>query len=409
MPGHIFAYRAGQRARPACHIDDAPFLASRRMTTLGIVLVAPMIAPITDSDAPLGGAQAFLADLARGLVAAGHQVTLLAARGSSVTGVCCPDLGIDAAPLRDERLLTSASATTQRATLAQHDAFRAARGWLEQHCAEVDVVHAHAFDAPAFDTLADIPRPVLHTLHLPPLRADVVHAAVRAMRQPRVLLIAVSESSRRAWRAHGVDVMHVIPNGVDLAGIPFGATPHGYLLFAGRLAPEKGAAVAIGAARRSGYPLLLVGAAYDAAYTDEQVLPFAWCNPEWSVNEPLDAPATWIGARPRHVVHQLMATATATLVPSLWEEPFGLAAVEAQAAGSPVVAFDRGGLHDVVANGRTGVLVAPNDEIAFAQAIPVAADLDRAACRAWIADRFSIAITIVAHEALYRRAVAESA
>jgi len=379
------------------------------MTTLDIVLVAPMVAPITDNDAPLGGAQAFLADLARGLVAAGHRVTLLAARDSSVSGVCCPDLGIDATPLRAERMLTSESDATQRATPAQHDAFRAARGWLEQHRAEVDLVHAHAFDAPAFDSLADMPCPVLHTLHLPPLRADVVQAAIRARRQPRASLIAVSESSRQAWRAHGVDVTNVIPNGVDLTRIAFGAAARGYLLFAGRLAPEKGAAVAIGAARRSGYPLLLVGAAYDAAYTDEQVLPFARGMPEWSEDEPLDAPATWIGARPRHVVHRLMATATATLVPSRWDEPFGLAAVEAQAAGCPAIAFDRGGLHDVIATGRTGVLVPADDEIAFAQAIPVATRLDRAACRAWIADRFSIVTAVVAHEALYRRAVAASA
>ncbi|MGH7634931.1 MAG: glycosyltransferase, partial [Gemmatimonadaceae bacterium] len=170
-----------------------------------------------------------------------------------------------------------------------------------------------------------------------------------------------------------------------------------------------GAAVAIGAAHGSGYPLLLVGEAYDAAYTEEHVLPYARCRPEWREEEPLDAPVTWIGARPRHVVHRLMATATATLVPSRWEEPFGLAAVEAQAAGCPAIAFDRGGLHDVIADGRTGVLVPPDDEIAFARAIPVAARLDRAACRAWVADRFSMATTIVAHEALYRRVVAASA
>jgi len=112
------------------------------MTPLGIALIAPMVAPITDDDAPLGGAQALLADLARGLVAAGHRVTLLAARGSGIAGACCPDLGIDTAPLRDERLLTTASVTTHRATPAQRAAFRAARRWLDQHRGEVDVVHA---------------------------------------------------------------------------------------------------------------------------------------------------------------------------------------------------------------------------------------------------------------------------
>jgi len=375
------------------------------MTPLGIALIAPMVAPITDDDAPLGGAQALLADLARGLVAAGHRVTLLAARGSGIAGACCPDLGIDTAPLRDERLLTTASVTTHRATPAQRAAFRAARRWPDQHRGEVDVVHAHAFDAPAFDSLADPPCPVLHTVHLPPLRADVVQAAARAVRDPQVSLVAVSESLRRAWRAQGVDVSDVIPNGVDLGRIAFGAAARGFLLFAGRLAPEKGAAVAIRAAQASGYPLLLVGAAYDAAYTREQVLPFAHRKPEWREDEPLDAPVTWIGARPRHVVHRLMATATATLVPSRWDEPFGLAAVEAQAAGCPAIAFDRGGLHDVILHGRTGVLVPPDDEAAFAHAIPVAARLDRDACRAWVADRFSMATTIMAHEALYRRVI----
>jgi glycosyltransferase involved in cell wall biosynthesis len=96
------------------------------------------------------------------------------------------------------------------------------------------------------------------------------------------------------------------------------------------------------------------------------------------------------------------------LVPSLWDEPFGLVACEALAAGVPVVGYDSGALREIVEQGVTGALV-PRGAIAEAAAsIATAARFDRAACRQRIAARFSLAAFVAGHERLYRQMLANS-
>lgn len=96
-----------------------------------------------------------------------------------------------------------------------------------------------------------------------------------------------------------------------------------------------------------------------------------------------------------------MAGAAGLLLPVRREEPFGLVAVEAQAAGCPVVAFDRGGVREAVSDGRTGFVVHADDLGRFVEAIRRLPELDRTACRAWARDRFGLDAMISAHEAQY--------
>lgn len=357
-----------------------------------------MVAPIDATVAPLGGTQALLADLARGLAERGHAVTLLAADGSHVAGVHVPRLGID--PRQLVRARFGDAADTPRPDLAAQDAaFAAARAWVDRHAADLDVVHAHAYDAPAFDRLRGAPVPVVHTLHLPPLDPSVVAAVGRAAQD--ATLVCVSYASAEGWRQAGVRVDREIPNGLDLRAIPFGANHAGYLLWVGRVAPEKGPDVAIRAAGALNMPLLLVGNVYDEAYFVHAVRPLVHEQPERRLGEPLLHPATFVGHRPRYQVATLMAGAAATLLPVRWEEPFGLVAAEAQAAGSPVAAFARGALPQVVATGLTGCLAEPDDEPDFVRAVQAALRIDRAACRAWVAERFGLQRMLASYEALY--------
>ena len=96
------------------------------------------------------------------------------------------------------------------------------------------------------------------------------------------------------------------------------------------------------------------------------------------------------------------------LCPSRWDEPFGLAAAEAQACGTPVVAFRRGGLSEVIVDGVTGFLVPPDDVAAAAAAVaPSAARLSRAACRQHAEGQLDLEVSLDAHERLYRRVAGE--
>jgi glycosyltransferase involved in cell wall biosynthesis len=361
-----------------------------------ILEVAPFASPIDQRGAQLGGAQVLIADLAGGLAARGHEVTLAAADGSSVSGVTLAPLGVDSAKLRRADL---GSRDAPRADeVEQRAAFARVGSWLSAHAAEIDVAHAHAYDAPAFEELADAARPVVHTIHLPPLDATVVRAARAAT---RATLVTVSRANARAWTAAGVTVSHVVPNGVDLATIPFGSAGADHLLYAGRISPEKGVDAAIDAAEAVGRGLVLVGAAYDESYFARAIAPRVRAVERLEPGAPVRG-AIYLGPQPRAAVHRLMRDAAATLMPVRWDEPFGLVALESLAAGTPVVAYRRGGLPEII-DISCGELVAPDDQEAFAGAIGGAVAKERQACRRR-AERFGLDAMVGAYEALLAQA-----
>lgn len=343
-----------------------------------VALVAPLVAPIDDRRGQIGGAQSVVADLARGLAARGHRVTVVAPRGSHIHGAVIVDLGIDA----DARAAIQPHGPAPTETLAR--AFASVGAWLEGHAADFDVIHGHAFDPPALERIRG--DRVIHTLHLPPLGADIVRAAGAA----GATLATVSESCRADWRSAGIDVPELLPNGIDVGGVPEGLGQGGYLAFAGRMSPEKGPDVACRAARLAGWPLRLAGPVYDEAYFARDVQPL------------LGPSTTYVGALERRALWRMLGSARATLLPVRWNEPFGLVALESLAAGTPVVAYARGGLRDIIVDGRSGRLVSPDDEAAFVEGVRDAGRLARSGCRsdAW---RHDLSVMLDAHERLYRR------
>jgi glycosyltransferase involved in cell wall biosynthesis len=98
-----------------------------------------------------------------------------------------------------------------------------------------------------------------------------------------------------------------------------------------------------------------------------------------------------------------MAEASAVLVPSQWEEPFGLVPCEAQAAGAPVVGYAIGALPEIVEDGRTGWLVAPGDIAAAADALARVDAIARRDCRARVEERFSVPSMLDAYEQVYAK------
>lgn len=348
-----------------------------------IALVAPLVAPLRDP--PLGGAQTVIGDLAAGLAGRGHQVDVYAASGSTVPGATTVDLGIDWRPISASRHRAGRPPEPSRAA---RDGFR--RIYAEAGARGYDVIHNHAFDAAAVDLAPVGPAPVVHTVHLPPegpMAASL--RAARARASPAVV-VAVSRAQAASWAAL-VPVDRVIRNGVPVGRIPFGAGPGAGAVFAGRLSPEKGAREAIEIALRAGVPLSLHGDAYDG--------PYASATLEAHRGTP---GVTLTPALPRTQLWARLASAAAVLCPSRWEEPFGLVAAEAMAAGTPVVGYRTGGLAEIVAEGVTGILVDPGDTAAAAAALRAVTAVDRAACRRHAERSLDLEAAIDAHEALYR-------
>jgi glycosyltransferase involved in cell wall biosynthesis len=364
-----------------------------------IAIMAPLVTAIREPQR--GGSQAFVSDLARGLAGRGHDVHVYAAAGSEIPGVAVIDTGVDPGALAGTLYRASGPATGALpaagargedgpdAAAAAESAFRTV--YTAVQATRYDVVHNHAFDAPAVRHAAALHAPVVHTLHLPPDTAvsAALRDAVRSGRPPAAAV--VSEFQARAWR-RVVPVAAILPPYPPTGVIPWSARPGQGALFAGRLSPEKGTAEAIDIARAAGVPIDVFGDVYDPGYSREQI----------------DPRRSWPGVTvrpgvPRTVLWQAMARAAVVLFPARWDEPFGMVAAEAQACGTPVIAFQCGGLSEVIMDGVTGFLVPPGDLDAAAGAVPKVAGLSRPACREHAQDHLDLDLTLDTHERLYRR------
>jgi glycosyltransferase involved in cell wall biosynthesis len=363
-----------------------------------IAIMAPLVTAIREPQR--GGSQAFVSDLASGLAARGHDVHVYAAAGSEVPGVEVIDTGIDPRSLAGTLYRPfgpsagePAGAAPAAAAAAAESAF--ATAYLTMRAARYDVVHNHAFDAPAIRLATALRAPVVHTLHLPPDKAvsAALRRVLRGSRPPAVA--AVSEFQACAWR-RVVPVDAILPPYPPTRVIPWSGTAGQGALFAGRLSPEKGAAEAIDIARAAGMPIEVYGDVYDAQYNREQ----------------MDSRRGWPGVAFRQGVARAslwraMARAAVVLCPSRWNEPFGLAAAEAQACGTPVVAFSRGGLGEVIVDGVTGFLVPPDDLRAATEAVAKVPGISRPACRGHAESRLDLEVSLNAHEHLYRQVAGE--
>ena len=352
-----------------------------------IAIVAPLVSAIREPQR--GGSQAFLSDLARGLGGRGHEVHLYAASGSEVPGVQVVDTGVD------PRALT---ATLYRASGPAADGLSVAEAAFAGVYAAVgegryDVVHNHAFDAPAISLASGLRAPVVHTLHLPPdaAVADALRDAARSDRAPTVAGVSASQAS--AWR-QVVSIDAILPPLVPMRLIPWSPSAGEGAVFAGRLSPEKGAVEAIEIAQAAGVRIDVYGDSYDAEYARARIDPRR-AEPGVSVHP----------AVPRSSLWEAMAGAAVALCPAMWEEPFGMVAAEAQACGTPVVAFKRGALGEVIIDELTGFLVAPGDLHAAADAVRRATGLSRSECRTHAERHLDLERSLEAHEHLYRRVV----
>ena len=191
--------------------------------------MAPLVTAIREPQQ--GGSQAFVSDLARGLVGRGHEVHVYAASGSQIPGVEVIDTGVDPESLAGTLYRAfGAAGSSGTGPAAAESAFASAYESVRE--IQYDVIHNHAFDVPAIRHAAALHPPVVHTLHLPPDQA--VAAAIRhAAQSGRPLAVAaVSVFQASAWRRI-VRVDAILPPYVPTRIIPWSRAPGDGALFAG--------------------------------------------------------------------------------------------------------------------------------------------------------------------------------
>lgn len=283
-----------------------------------------------------GGQESHTALLARGLRQLGHHVRLHACEGSDAS------LADEVVPYRDVPGLSRVAALDPQLPepgfLTDHAAMTGAIADLLAR-PDVDIVHNQSLHYLPLALSRVIPAPVVTTLHTPPFPWMEVGIALAG---DHAVYACVSRANAHDWTTLP-SPPRVIPNGVEDDGLGPGVGGDD-LVWMGRLTPEKGADLAIRAARRAGRSLRLAGPISDVDWFGEVIAP------------ELDGTIEHVGHLSHTDLAALVRTSGAALVTPRWEEPFGLVAAEAAMWGTPVVALARGGLSEVVSPG-IGVLV----------------------------------------------------
>ena len=337
------------------------------------------IAPLYEAVPPklYGGTEMVLAHLCDALVDLGHDVTLFASADSATAARLVP--------MRDQSLRLDAVAL--KSAGAAHLRMLSE---VREVCHEFDILHFHVdlLHLPLFEHIA---HRTVTTIHA---RTDLKDLMGAYARWSRYGLVSISENQRAP-----------LPQANWLATVHHGICPdrywpverpdRGYLAFLGRISPEKGPDLAIQVARQAGIPLRIAAKvdAADRVYFESTIRPL--------LDDPLIEFIGEIGADRKP---EFLANALALLFPIRWPEPFGLVMIEAMACGTPVIAWDRGSVPEVIDPGVSGFIV--HSEREALAAIEQARRLDRRAVRAAFERRFTARHMAEAYVDVYRRLLA---
>jgi len=327
-----------------------------------------------------GGLEAHTAALASRLIERGHLVSVFAAPGSD------PRLNVEELAVRPFSFSAQARAdvgASPEEWMQEHHAYLGLMLELVRHGRErFDVIHNNSLHHLPIAMADATGLPFVTTLHTPPV--GWLESAM-GFAPSTAVFAAVSHHASRAW-AHAVKST-VVLNGIDTERWAPG--PGGRrAVWTGRIVAEKAPHLAILAAAEAGVPLDLAGPLMDRRYFKEEVLPL------------LGEHARYLGHLDTSQLVRLVGSSAVAVVSPCWDEPYGLVVAEAMSCGTPVAAFARGALPELVSP-TAGVLAAPDDVGGLAAAIGAAMTLDRAAVRQHAVRELSIDRMVDTYEDLY--------
>jgi len=331
--------------------------------------------PPSPSDIPLGWSGApetIVHYITEKLVEMGHDVTLFAS-GDTVT--------------KAKLVSISAKSSYGSGHLEDHkqnEYMLVSKAYKLAQEGNFDIIHSHFDDVTSYFAPL-VSTPTVSTLHSPiglTANKEVLHHF-----KDTQWYVSISNSQREG--IPDLNYIATVYNGMSFDDIPFSSVKEDFIIYAGRIMPEKGTDIAIRVALKANVPLYIFGSVNkDSEYWKKEIEPFID-----------DKKIMYMGMIPRPELLKYMSKAKAFLMPIRWKEPFGLVVIEAMATGTPTIAFPNGSMSEIIDDGETGYLV--KDEKEMIQKLKDLNLINPQLCRDRASARFNIDTMVAGYEKAY--------
>lgn len=330
-----------------------------------------------------GGIELVVSNLTEELVKRGHEVTIIATGDSKTSGKL--------RYLYPRALGNNLELKKNPFHLLQHLHFAAKI--IQEH--DFDIVHNHLEQfGLIFLDLMKIPS--IHTLHSafyknltsPSGNIKIKRSILQQFKYHN--FISISDNQRKGLP--GLNYLETIYNGINTDNFQFHAGKGTYLAWLGRVTPNKGLDIAIQIARKAGLPLKA------AVFIDEGERPYYEKEIVPLLDDQIEVIDELTDIQKKN---SFLGDAIATLFPIRWDEPFGLVMIESMASGTPVIAYDRGSVREIIRDGETGFVV--QDESHLLKALNKIGTIDRRRCSDYAKQNFSIEKMVESYLAVYNR------
>jgi len=320
-----------------------------------------------------GGSEQSAYYLARGLLERGHEVTLYAAPGSDLAGARFKPVSPFPTFVKQKYANLQERITSFYDLMALSDFF--ASGESEEY----DLIYyTNYIFYEILPFACQTRKPIIIRINYP---HDLTYPYLkkRLEKQDNVHYLPISRFIKSVMP--NLRYLDEVYTALDFADFPYSGKPGDYLLFIGRISPDKGAHLAVQTALQSERKLVIAGKVYDShlAYFDEMIKPYVDGRKIIYLEE--------VDFERKIKLYQ---GAAATLFPIQWNEPTGSVMFESMACGTPVIAFDRAAVREIIKDGESGVIVPDGNVQAMAAAVPEVMRLDRTQVRVWAENNFSV-------------------